>query len=211
MANRCARAYLGLLNPLNHFQFVALHRKAGTCHQNLVGDKEREGLYKTVGSQESKSSWEGLGEAINHPKSKGRTGNFSSSFSPSFPVHLLSLNPSHPPSLPSPPSRKDPCRTLKEALFFIPHPAVAPQGLGTWLERTAEEALVILEGFSSFLSGAEAGCCCSRSPAVAQELLCHHLPPAAATLITIKLTVLEEVRTRGQSGSPLLRDDAGNH
>lgn len=209
MANRCVRAYLGLLSPLNHFQFVALHRKGGSCHQNLVRDKEREGLYKIVGSQDSKSSWEGLGEAMNHQKSTGRTGNFSSS--PSFPVHLLSLNPSHPSSLPSPPSCKDPCRTLKEALFFIPHPAVAPQGLGTWLERAAEEALEILEEFSSFLSGAEAGCCCSRSPAVAQELLCHHLPPAVATLITIKLAVLEEVRTRGQSCPPLLRGDAGNH
>lgn len=36
-------------------------------------------------------------------------------------------------------------------------------------------------------------------------------PPAAATLITIKLTVMEEMMTMGHSHSPWLRDDAGNH
>lgn len=128
MANKCARAYPGLLYPLN-FQFVALHREAEKCHQDLVEDKERERLYNIVGSQGSKSSWERLGEAINHHRSMGSTGNFSSSFSPSFPVHLLSLIPSFSTSQPSPPSHKDPCRMLKEAICIIPHP-VTPQGLG---------------------------------------------------------------------------------
>lgn len=50
MANKCARAYPGFLNHLNQFQFVALHRAAGKCHQYLVRDKEREGLYNIVES-----------------------------------------------------------------------------------------------------------------------------------------------------------------
>lgn len=66
-------------------------------------------------------------------------------------------------------------------------------------------------GLSSFLSGAEDECCCSPSSAVAQELLCHLLLPTAATLNTITWAVLEEGMMLGQSCSPWLKNDAGNH
>lgn len=211
MANKCARAYPGLLNHLNHFQFVALHREAGKCHQDLVGDKEREGLYNIVAFQESKKSWEGQGEAINHHRSMGSAGNFFSSFSPSFPVHLVSSIPSHPPSQPTSSSHKDPCRMLKESAFLYPSPPCNPSGAG---EMAGEYSRGGPGDFGEVLQ------LCPRSrgwvllfplPSCGTGVTVSPPPSAAATLITIKLAVLEEMTTMGQSHSPWLRDDAGNH
>lgn len=141
----------------------------------------------------------------------GSIGDFFSSFSPSFPVHLLSLNPSHPPSQPSPPSHKDSFRILKKSTILYPSPCCSPSGAGEMAGKDRRGCPGDFGVFCLFSPRSRAECCCSHSLAVVQEVLCRLLPPAAATLITIKLAVLEGVTTLGQSRSPWLRDDAGNH
>lgn len=162
----------------------------------------------TFGSQDSESRWEGLGEAINHSRSMGSTGDFSSSFSPSFPSYLL--EPLYPPSQPSPLSHKDPCRMLREAFFFIPHPAVAPQGWGNgW--RGQQRMPWRFWGGSPVFSQERRLVLLFPLPSCGTGVTVSPPAPAAATLIPFKLAVLEEVTTLGQPCSPWLRDDAGNH
>lgn len=56
MASRHDRAHPRLLNPINHFQFVALTKEAGKCGRDLVGHKGRAGLHNTTGFQIARSS-----------------------------------------------------------------------------------------------------------------------------------------------------------
>lgn len=99
----------------------------------------------------------------------------------------------------------------KRSAILYPSPCCSPSGAGETAGKDRRGCPGDFGVFCLFSLRSRAGCCCSHSLAVVQEVLCHLLPPAAATLITIKLAVLEGVTTLGQSCSPWLRDDAGNH
>lgn len=152
-----------------------------------------------------------MGGAINHSRRMGSIGDFFSSFSHSFPVHLLSLNPSHPPLTAQPTLSQGFLQDTKRSAILYPSPCCSPSGAGETAGKDRRGCPGDFGVFCLFSLRSRAGCCCSHSLAVVQEVLCHLLPPAAATLITIKLAVLEGVTTLGQSRSPWLRDDAGNH